>query len=64
MWSFFRIGNVRAGKVSIEAMLQACLHKTTKCERAHDRATVSRGVGQVRSTACTKSLGKEKEDIV
>ena len=71
---------MRAGKVSIEEILEACfrkslimrtrprpsdsvarcvgkreargLHAKMKCERAHDRAAVSRGVGQMRSTAC------------
>jgi len=28
------------------------LHAKMKCERAHDRAAVSRGVGQMRSAAC------------
>lgn len=34
------ICKVRAGKVSIETMMQACLQKSSKCERAHDEVTL------------------------
>ena len=40
--------------MSIEAPLEACFREVVKCERAHDRATMSRGVGRVRSTAGTE----------
>ena len=37
--AFFRVGNVRAGKVSIELTMQVNLQEEAKYERAHDRAT-------------------------
>lgn len=42
---FLRVGNVRAGKVSIEPMLQVYLQASAKSERAHDRAAMLRGEG-------------------
>ena len=39
----FHVKSVYTDKVSIESLAQACLRKAAKCERAHDRATESRG---------------------
>ena len=46
-------------------MLQACLHKTAKCERAHDRATVSRGaVGGREASACTEVIMERRMQMI
>ena len=37
---------LRAGKVSIEPKMQACLQETAKCERAHDGVPNGHGVGR------------------
>ena len=49
------ICKVRAGKVSIEMAMQACLQKSSKCERAHDRVTKSRGGGRCEALPARKS---------
>ncbi len=37
---------LRAGKVSIEPKMQACLQEAAKCERAHDGVPNGHGVGR------------------
>ena len=55
MHLFFRAGNVRAGKVSIEEILETCFRKSL-IMRTRPRLSdeVTKCVAKVRSTACTE----------
>ena len=51
---------LRAGKVSIEPKMQACLQETAKCERAHDGAQGPGDLGYAPTeTKCRRPTGTE-----